>query len=553
MLAPTKANKVKALRDYWTFVDLIDFKGGRNAFAPIHHELGEFVTRADTALAGAYGINGKTRKLILMPRGHLKSTVASVGYVLWRIYRNPNIRIVVGTNVKDLAWSFIRELRAYLEDDYLKEKIWNARPHVSGPLIPELDRSGRRKTGDNTESVDKKVIWSATAIQVVRDKKMKEPTVQATSVGSRLTGGHFDLLILDDIVDFRNTASPDLIKRVFEWAQDLESVLDPRRVEKVGDLEDAVGDQVVVLGTRYDRQDFYAYLLENLEELEYESMIRNIYVNGKDPTEGYIWGERFSDTVIQKLRKRLTPRRFASQYLNTIIVSEEQPLNPDNVHYFSDQFVKIRPGEVEIMQPITKNGEMVVRAFPRVRPYLVVDPAISEKKGADNTSIAVGGFDQYGDLWILDQFVGHFRPGDTADIIYRMVNKWKLNFVHIEQVGAFKALAFTVSEYLKNRGIHAAVKEYKPGLQKKKSRIENFLEPYFRNSTIHCSSYIHKIDIVQNEIQFFPNDTMTDDVLDSWSMLVEIARPPLTEAQTQYKRKLPVRAFRNVKYGGTRV
>lgn len=557
MLARTRANKIKALSDYWTFIDLIDFRGGRRNFAKVHHDLGRFVTEADK-LAGAVRLDGGalnedeiyTRTLVLMPRGHLKSTVSSVGYTLWRIYRNPNIRIAVGTNVKDLAWSFIRELRSYLEDEVLKEQVWNARPHVSGALIPELDRSGRRRSGDNTESEDKKVIWSSIAIQVNRSKKLKEPTVVATSVGSRLTGGHFDLLILDDIVDFKNTASLELIKKTFEWAQDLESVLDPRRLEKVNTIVsvpffDKVGDQLVVLGTRYAKGDYYEYIIQNQDELGYQVLSKNIYINGKDDTDGYLWGEKFNAKVIGKLRKRLTARRFASQYLNTIIVAEDQPLNPDNIIYFAPTSVYIRPGEVEV--PTDE-----VRPNARIRPYLVVDPAISEKKSGDNTSICVGGFDQYGRLWILEVRVGKFRPLDTARYIYDMVVRWKLNFIHMEQRGGFRAVAYTVHEHLRDQGLHVGVKEYTSGTQNKKTRIENYLEPFFRESTIYLPSYLKTNDIVQNEIQFFPADAVTDDVVDTFAMIVEVARPPLTDAQKKSKQARPVRAFRNIRYGGVR-
>lgn len=556
MLVANKFNKVKALHDYWTFIDLIGFKGGTNNFGQIHHELAEFVAEPDK-VSKSLKVTGEwveheemiTRSLILMPRGHLKSTVASVGYVLWRIYRNPNIRIVVGTNVKELAWSFIRELRSYLEDDELQRRVWNNRPHVNGPLVPELDRSGRRRTGDNTESIDKKVIWSATAIQVIRSKKMKEPTVQATSVGSRLTGGHYDLLILDDIVDFRNTASPELLQKTFEWTQDLESVLDPRRVERVHEVAtvpffDVVGDQIVVLGTRYAKDDFYEYLLNNQDELGYKVMIRNIYVNGIDDHEGFLWPERFNKNVIEKLRKRLTSRRFASQYLNTIIVSGEQVFDVDNLQYYPSTAVDIRAGEVTIMY-----GE---RPFPKVRPYLVVDPAISDNKKADDTSITVGGFDQNGEFWILEQRTGKFRPLDTAAIIKELVNKWKLAQLWIEQVGGFKAVAYTVKEYLRNNKVIAAIYEWKPTGQQKKTRIENYLEPHFTSRTIHVPQELKTDEIVQNSLMYFPSDVVKDDVPDTWAMLVEVAKPPLSEEQKQAQRRTPPRAFRNVRYGGTR-
>ena len=35
------------------------------------------------------------KKLLLIPRGHFKSTCATIGYSLWRVCHDPNIRILI--------------------------------------------------------------------------------------------------------------------------------------------------------------------------------------------------------------------------------------------------------------------------------------------------------------------------------------------------------------------------------------------------------------------------------------------------------------------------
>src|SRR5512141_1086420 len=165
---PPYNQKVRALFDFWEFVDLIQFRGGKKAFAQCHYEL---ITWADT--------HGKDRELILMPRGHLKSTIMSVARKLWRIYQNPNVRIYVGTSTRFLATAFVRQIKQYLEDPFLQEYVWNDRPHIDGRLVPLMDRTSRSRRNDlgDTEAADKKVVWRADAIQVVRSDIMSEPTV----------------------------------------------------------------------------------------------------------------------------------------------------------------------------------------------------------------------------------------------------------------------------------------------------------------------------------------------------------------------------------------
>ncbi len=99
----THNNKVKALHDIWTFAELIGYEGGKKNFAAIHRKLAGFVTAPQLAPVclldkGFSKQKYNRRRLVLMPRGHLKSTVCSVLYTLWRIYRNPYIRILVGCN-----------------------------------------------------------------------------------------------------------------------------------------------------------------------------------------------------------------------------------------------------------------------------------------------------------------------------------------------------------------------------------------------------------------------------------------------------------------------
>lgn len=549
----TRNNKVRALFDMWVFCDLIKYRGGTKAFSTIHEELVQFITAADAAIESD-DIDAKVdvvmRALVLMPRGHLKSTICVTLYCLWRIYRNPNIRIMVGTDVKELSWAFIRELRSYFEDRDLQETVWNSRPHISGPLVPDLDRSGRRRGEDENEAQDKKIIWSATALQVLRSDKMKEPTVRAGSVGSINTGEHYDLVILDDIVDFKNTKTSNLIEKTFNWAQDLESVVDPRRAVHMGTvsgkkLYDHVGDQVLVLGTRYARGDYYEYLIENKLELGYNVMFRNVYRNGVDDTEGYLWPERFNAKVVASLRKRLKGKKFASQYMNKIITEETQPLNPENIQYYVAE-PRANVGYVDIW---TEEGRVIVR------PYLVIDPAISMDMRADDTSICVGGLDTEGRFWVLEQHLGHFKPEKTASIVYDLVLKWHLQTCYVENVGFQRALMYTIDDYFKAKNVHMKCKEWKPhGKGAKKPRIENYLEPYFSGRRIFLPAALKYNSTIQDSVTYFPSDVVKDDAPDTWAILIEIAKPPVgyTDKFKKAQSRPPAAARRNRKYGGSR-
>lgn len=554
--------RVRALHDYWAFIDLLKFKGGTSSFGQVHHDLALFITQPQT---GNYveQEGDPNRRLVMMPRGHLKSTLCSVGYVLWRIYRNPNIRIVVGTAEKKLSLAFIRELKQYLEDETLQQRVWNNRPHVSGRLIPVMDTSVKKRRNQKvdreeeaayTEAEDKKVVWRADAIQVLRSDIMKEPTVWATSVGVTITGDHADLLILDDIVTFKNVRTPQLIAKTREWAEDMESVLDPQREMTVGTgknaLTEQVGDEVLSLGTRYAKGDYWGFLLGEKDggeedlELEdrdrYQTFIRNIYVNGTDDTDGYLWPEKFNAEVLRKKKATLrNPRKWASQYLNRIIADEEQVFHKEKVQYVHFNSLEIKQGVVEIRFPNTVTPVVV-------RPVLVVDPAISQASTADNTCLMVGGLDHEQNLYIFDAKVGKFTPNQTIEHIFTLADKWKLHGVTIENVGFQAALCYSLRDAMRKRR-PLVIREYKPhNLGKKEERIIAALEPVFTNDKIYMTSWMAQVPQLMEEIEFFGANGIKDDCLDAMSVIVQTAI-----ATPMRKPRVPTKTF-NSKYGGVR-
>jgi predicted phage terminase large subunit-like protein len=559
----TNQKKVEALSSYWAFIDLIRYRGGTTAFGDIHKELAGFLQDNKTA----------PRRLVLMPRGHLKSTLCSVGYVLWRIHQNPNIRIFVGTATKPLAASFVREVKQYLEDPELQQYVWNARPHKQGRLVPILEAQGGRKPKSRrdadddpfnfdegyTEAQDKKIVWKGDSLQVLRDVILKEPTLHAGSVGAANTGFHYDLAIFDDLVTFDNADTPDKSQRIIDWVADMESVIDPLNPQT------GLGGESVVLGTRYFYKDYYGVCsLEDLteEEREEEALLgagadeylvfkRNVYVNGADDTDGYLWPERFNAEIIASIKRRMLRlpnglRRFSSQYLNTIMSDDEVVLDPQLIQYVSAH--SIYANKEKSMVEVSISG-VVDRLL--IKPYLVVDPAISQRKGADNTVLAVGGVGPKQELYVFDIKVGKFTPDETIDLIYELCEKWNISAVHIDNEKLGQALMHTIrSQFGRRKPI--AMFPYKPEGEKK-GRITTFLEPRFRNNLVYLVTWMSRLSVLMDEITFFPSQNAHDDCLDAFAMLCHVAIPSRTATSTTARRRTTRqhKHFNSI-YGGVR-
>lgn len=557
----------QSLTSFWKFLDLIDYKGGTSNFAEFHREMAEFLAkpqeenvfiRYNARKPKLPDSGSERRRLVLVSRGHLKSTLCSVAYVLWRIYRNPNIRIAVCTATKDLALQFIREVKQYLESEELQERVWNRRPHQEGRLVPVLDKVAARRRDrlrwddEFTEAQDKKIVWRADAIQVLRDQIMKEPTVIASSPGSNITGMHFDLVIKDDIINDDTVATDQKIDKTLQWVQDLESVLDPQRMVLMGKKGtkhwfEVVGDEDVVLGTRYAKYDYYGWILDNLEELEYSTFIRNVYKNGFDNKDGYTWAEKFNDQIVERLKKRQGLRRFSSQYLNQILIEEEMILNPKSLKSFTLDWsnnAEIKSGG--FIEWKMKNDIDEIRSH-RVKPIIMIDPAISQKKNADYSVLAVGGQDEDRNLFIFDMIYGRMLPDAIVDNLYLLVNKWKCNVCHVETIAYQKALIPLIqSNFKKYKPI--VVKDYIPRGEKK-GRIATFLEPLFFNRKIFVSSHLLSCSEMVEEMTYFPQETVKDDIIDTFAMIAEVTTP--TASRKGKRNVIPFRAV-NIKYGGCR-
>lgn len=573
--------KVQALDDLWCFLDLIDFYGGTENFEPIHKTLCKFLTGT------------RDDRLVLMPRGHFKSTICSTLYVLWRIYKDPNIRIKVGSAGKDLAVGFTRQVMQFFEDPELQQYVWNNRPHVSGPLVPDLDRTGsRRKRGNRlrkvkddildpdafggyTEEIEdiegRKIVWRANALQVNRPKNMKEPTLYACSVGVIMAGWHYDLAIMDDLCNRVNAATPEKMKKILGWVDDVTSVLDPRDLNGPG-----LGEEMVFLGTRYYKWDLYGHLLgEDLdteeEKIEYwqdqkdaplHILQRDIYGNGIGTLTNNVWSEetpqweKYSSPEymcpmlfnirIEKKKKR-NRRWFYSQYLNKIYDPEGVLLNYEQINFFKIHHTRYHNNQI-VLQISDNPSDPAIH----LNLVTVVDPAASTNETADYMCITTGGYDYEGNLYIVDMKYGHWMPSQFAKEISSQLDRWNQSRVVVEANGVQKYIVNNLKEQFKALNKTYYIKEENPQGDKKQN-ILNSLEPLFSERKLFLSDWIDRLSEPKEECKHFPAEGARDDVLDTLKMLTSHCRPtrPVTDHSLRMKKRNRV-AHINSQYGGIR-
>lgn len=168
------------------------------------------------------------RKLITVPRGTFKSSIGVVSYAIWRLEQNPDLRILIDSEVYTNSKNFLREIKGHLE---------------SKPFI-ELWGDWR---GD---------IWTEKEITISRRTKIrKESNIVCSGLGAIKTSQHYDLIISDDLSSQKNTLNPDVAKKTIDHFRLYTSLLDP-------------GGEVVVIGTRYSETDIIGFILREILNLK---------------------------------------------------------------------------------------------------------------------------------------------------------------------------------------------------------------------------------------------------------------------------------------------
>lgn len=535
----TFEQKVKALQDFWYFIEVCQFKGGWKAFDPVHKELAYFLSSPqlpDSLLKKPRDYY--RRRFLMMHRSGFKSTMI-VLYVLWRIYRNPDIRILYNSCDRDLTKSFLREIIQYLEDSRLQKEVWNNRPHIKGvmvPVIPAEDRVGREYDKDMFANIiAQKVVWNADEIQVIRPGVYKEPTIATTSVNMGSTGRHVDLIINDDLVTFANSDTPQKAKKIYRQAADLVSVLDPvKEVEISPGFTESLGREIITTGTPYYSWDYNVYLEKEHERLGYVYFRRSIYVNDKKG-DGYTCPSRFNDKVAEQMKAEIMAARglkaWMAQYLLKIVDDESAVLRSDKVKKIETtaiQLVGYSQAEVRI------EGETIP-----VRLQAALDPAASEAQTANHSAMVIGGYLPDGSFVVVGGFKKKLLPAKLVAECYKWWNNFNVAKVTIETPPSTGNTYVELFNRLRPERSRVNVSGVKP-TQNKNIRLETTLEPLLGEATpsvLYVVADLYKPFCDEVDSLDLTNEINDDDLLDALEQL--IAATPVKFKKRRTKQDTP--------------
>lgn len=183
-------------------------------------------------------------------RGVGKSWVTSA-YVLWELYRNPELKIMVVSASKNRADNFTTFTLSLIND------------------IPQLRHLAPKKNQR----------CSRVEFDVGPASPDQTPSVFSRGIDSQLTGGRADIIVSDDVEVMNNSMTVERRDQLQEKLKEYSAILKPFNPEiHIGDFQ----PRIVYLGTPQTEDSIYNKLPETFKKRVWPALVPNL-----DEIEGY--------------------------------------------------------------------------------------------------------------------------------------------------------------------------------------------------------------------------------------------------------------------------
>jgi len=406
---------------------------------------------------------GRDKDIYLVPRGHLKTSIFTIGGSLWSVIKNPERRIGIGSDTLGRAKGFLREIKSICENNPDLPLTW-----------PEIFYQYPEKESPK---------WTENELVFKRRRTPKEASITAFSLESLPTGSHFEDIRLDDIVTPENTTTRDQMDKLKTSFGLLSPILEP---------QEAV---MRVCGTRYDYGDLYGDLQKDPNWRAYR---RPAIEDDK-----VIFPQKFTLEKLAEIRNDVGagPYIFSCQYLL-------DPIDPENAMFqrrWFQYFTEWKPGPYN--------------------SYITVDTAYSEKRTADYSVIMHTKVDSQLNLFVTDYIRDRLAIGDLVNALLDMAERIPtLKLIGIEiQPGETEnnsAMLHVLREEMRKRGKFHRLEAIKP--VKDKVTRAGALVALFSNGQVYMRQNQSELE---EELLRFPKGEH-DDLVDALAYVPQLVHKP---------------------------
>ena len=431
-----------------------------------------------------YYIDSKeTNILTLLPRDFLKTSML-MGIWIREWIRNPEIR-----NLLLHASSTMSEKVLPVVQTIIMRGDGFA--HYYPELVPDT----------------REVSWSNKEMTIRRRGNYAQASLEARGLTSTTTGGHFDRVFLDDLIDENIANSLADQKRAIISYEASDDLLDSPENELTfvsgtlwqgpfyPRLLKSKAFRTLHFGAEWDDR-FEGFLREMGEDVDAVRPAPEEFAKAKRIGLGGpgIWPALWSTERLARMKKRKGFVSYCRQKLNKEVTDEEQRFKEED---FKDQWYNFAP-----------DGRGVIvhdRMIPWTELFIVatVDPATGENDATDEAAIIVAGSHELsGTIVVLSVWHGRALPAALSDRIFDTWEKWKsrgMKWIGVESQGYQATYQRWLKRDMVSRRQFFALKPILAP-ESKAARIIDGLQPFVAN---HQIFYLrsHR-DLIQEAIDF---------------------------------------------------
>ncbi len=314
-----------------------------------------------------------------------KSTHVSLGYVIYSLCRNPDIRIAIVSKIKTRSEDILNRIKRYLTEEHLYAE-------TEKNLIKDF------KGFEPVRGVHR---WDHTQITIrQRRSGERDPTIQALGIGTQIYGTRIDLLILDDSLTLENQLTEDRRTRINDWF-----------------LQEAASranrGRIIVCGTRVHPFDNYLTWKKAWENDPHFRFIKMPAIITNDdgieesgwpgywPLDGSMIYDEFNQMDrYQKGLRDIRQEIFSVSPMNWRLAYQQEEVQELDSIFSMDRHIKpslgqgvsrsvgqVFPGEILVLgvDPATtgRAAAVLVAYDPRTRVRAIVDVVVLENLGAE--------------------------------------------------------------------------------------------------------------------------------------------------------------------------
>ena len=403
--------------------------------------------------------------LILMARGHFKTYLVAC-YIAWMICKDRNwtgLGVVAevekrGKELNNLVQKFLSmpKVKAWFGDFQRNSVTWNN-------LTTEV--GGRDGMA------------------------VKEPNFTVVGIDAFKPGGHYDLVLFEDIEDQESVNTEELILKTREK----DSLAMP--------MTDKPGAKRITTGTIYHHEDLYCYKVRNyglarkwvdddkvereewvndvMRDIEVEigpgltetMRVRMFYKPIFKPDQSVLLPSRFTPKQIARIKGSMNESQWARQYLL-------KPINITNATFLPEDFKYVKKPEGTALYHV-----------------LGGDFASSSLKESDDTAFAVVAFNEKGAGTIVETFVGKIKSDEAIRMLFDFHTRYPNLLMALEEDNYVRGWKPDFERQMLQKGVFPTIEWIKAGSRiGKVDRIAG-LQSVFRNGGAFLTNECRAVEL----------------------------------------------------------